>query len=279
MGIIPEKYIEATTAIGDGENWFATGFFVGYNEGVDSKGNVRYSIYLVTNKHVVKEFDFIYVQYNVNSGTTMQKIDLINNGNKLYSEHSINDIDIVAVSINFLPAIQSGAVLSYYIIDDDTLSLQNMKNTGVCEGSFIYSIGFPVGISSELASNAVKAPVCRMGCISKIEHLYHNKLDYVYLIDCSVYPGNSGGPIINRSEFISIGNTPVNNDSKLIGIVSGYLPYEDVLISRQTGKNMMITKENSGLAVVFPVDRIKEVVLLERQRKTGLRPSQKMQLP
>ena len=279
MAIIPQKYIDAATLIGDGTNWYATGFFVGVDEGLDSQGNSHYTTYLVTNKHVVQGQKAICVQYNVNNGTLKQQIQLEANGNRLYSEHSVPGVDIVAIGIDFLPAIQNGAFFNIFVLDKDTLSLADMRKTGVCEGSFAYSIGFPIGISGALASNALKAPVCRMGCISKIEHLYHQTADHAYLIDCSVYPGNSGGPIINRPEFITLANTPVNHGSKLIGIVSGYLPYEDMLISRQTGKNMMITDENSGLATVFSVDRIKEAILLERERQTGLGPNQAMKLP
>ena len=48
--------------------------------------------------------------------------------------------------------------------------------------------------------------------------------------------------------------------SLLIGMVSSYIPYEEVAISEQTGKRRMVFQENSGLAVVVPIDVIQETV-------------------
>ena len=182
---------------------------------------------------------------------------------------------------DLIPAINAGAKYSFFDLQSEVLSLQNMKSTGVCEGSFIYSLGFPVGIESKLISpNTLKAPVCRMGCISKIEHLYQNiNNDVCYLIDAISYPGNSGGPIISRPEFISIAGTPVNNDARLIGILNASLYYYNELESKQTRETLMLTKDNSGLTIVFPTDRILETVEDERLRKYGLASNQKMQLP
>ncbi len=54
--------------------------------------------------------------------------------------------------------------------------------------------------------------------------------------------------------------------AKLLGVLSAYISYKDVLISQQTRETKMIQTENSGLTVVYPVDRIKEVVLLDWNR-------------
>lgn len=290
MAIIPEKFIESTTVIGvpiingtkQSIKFIATGFFVGRYEGQNSKQEDVYSIYLITNKHVIKNLSSITVEYNSMSGNTIiQSIPLFNNNAPLFTGHSNPDVDIVAINFDLIPAINAGAKYSFFDLQSEVLSLQNMKSTGVCEGSFIYSVGFPVGIESELISpNTLKAPVCRMGCISKIEHLYQNiNNDVCYLIDAISYPGNSGGPIISRPEFISIAGTPVNNDARLIGILNASLYYYDELESKQTRETLMLTKDNSGLTIVFPTDRILETVEDERLRKYGLAPNQKMQLP
>ena len=54
--------------------------------------------------------------------------------------------------------------------------------------------------------------------------------------------------------------------AKLVGVLSAYIPYRDILISQQTGETKMVQTENSGLTIVYPVDRIKEVVLLDWSR-------------
>ena len=71
---------------------------------------------------------------------------------------------------------------------------------------------------------------------------------------------------MNRPEHMSIDGTPHNESANLIGILSAYIPYRETLYSRQTGRDRMIQEENSGLTIVHPVDRIKEVVELEWAR-------------
>ena len=46
--------------------------------------------------------------------------------------------------------------------------------------------------------------------------------------------------------------------SLLLGIVSSYIPYADVAVSRQTGRPRITFEENSGLAKVVPIDMAKE---------------------
>lgn len=83
------------------------------------------------------------------------------------------------------------------------------------------------------------------------------------MVDAQTFPGSSGGPIISRPEHISISGTPNNDRANLIGI---FIPYRETLYSRQTGRDRMIQEENSGLTIVHPVDRIKEVVEIEWSR-------------
>ena len=72
--------------------------------------------------------------------------------------------------------------------------------------------------------------------------------------------------MFNRPEIVSIEGTPKNKSCKLIGILSAYVPYQEPLYSKQTGRVRMIQEENSGLTIVHPVDRIKEVVETEWER-------------
>ena len=73
-------------------------------------------------------------------------------------------------------------------------------------------------------------------------------------------PGTSGGPVINKPEIISITGTKSANQSNLIGIVKSYIPYQDIAVSKQTGRPRVIFEENSGLATVHPVDYIDEII-------------------
>lgn len=281
MAILPQNYMEATVVLGittfpNQVTWFATGFIVGRYEGLDENKQKKYTTYLITNKHVVKNCNALHLQFNSATGTSLSTTTLKKGKQLLFSEHPDPEIDIIANRINVNGAIENGAIVSFFQLDDQSLNKISMKNSGVTEGALVYALGFPVSLDDGLVDSISKAPVCRLGCISRIEHLYHNNNAKFFIIDATTYPGNSGGPVINRPEFISIADTPTNNSANLIGIVSAYIPYREQLMSTQTKKVRMINEENSGLTVVYPVDFIAEVVEIERTRSTGLQPNQKM---
>ena len=162
--------------------------------------------------------------------------------------------------------IKDKSIWSSFDLEDHALTLSQMKSTGVEEGSFVYALGFPMNLV-----DAIKAPICRLGCVSRVMDAFIRQKGHpTFLVDATVFPGNSGGPIINRPEEISITDTPSNSSANLIGILSEYIPYQETLYSRQTGRARMIQEENSGLTVVHPVDRIKEVVELEWKRCGGI---------
>ena len=52
----------------------------------------------------------------------------------------------------------------------------------------------------------------------------------------------------------------------MIGIVFGYLPYKEQLINAQTQEIVEVRSENSGIAVVHPVEFIKDVIEKEMKR-------------
>ena len=81
-----------------------------------------------------------------------------------------------------------------------------------------------------------------------------------FLIDGSVFPGNSGGPVVTRPMASGIAGTKIPDRAWLIGIVASYVPYEDVAISQQTGQPRIVFSENSGLTNVFPVDSIEAAI-------------------
>ena len=134
---------------------------------------------------------------------------------------------------------------------------------GVSEGDGVFLLGFPMG----LIGNTRNMVVVRQGAIARIrDFLEGGSRDF--LIDCTVFPGNSGGPVVGRPEFTSIKGTKAVDGAYLLGIVAAYIPYEDVAISAQTKQPRIIFQENSGLARVFPVDHINDVVI---KAKTGAR--------
>ena len=257
MAIIPNFYKDAVVALGvDGtdskRHWIGTGFMVGR---LEEGSKDQYTIYIITNKHVVEHFDLVFVRFNnaESVGVKDLRMQLVEKDQKLYSEHPNKDSDIVAIQIRPGVLIANHLKLSFFKLEQHALSLSDMQKTGVEEGSLVYALGFPI-----------KAPICRLGCISRIADAFVEPENAnTFLVDAQVFPGNSGGPVLNRPEIVSIDGTSSNSSCNLVGILSAYVPYQELLYSKQTNKVRMIQEENSGLTIVHPVDRIKEVVEMD----------------
>ncbi len=271
MALLPPFYMDAVVAIGvllpnGNKHWIGTGFIVGRKE--DDNKDLS-TFYMITNKHVIEKQQEVLFRFNSLSENTPHdyQVPLYDNGIPGFTLHPDDKVDIVAIQLLPMTLIKDQSAWGAFDLEDNTLTLQEMQETGVEEGSLVYALGFPMNLVED-----IKTPICRLGCISRIKNAFIEKSNKTtFLVDAEVFPGNSGGPIINRPEIISLDGTPVNNRASLIGILSAYIPYKNILISQQTGEAQMVQTENSGLTVVYPVDRIKEVVELEYKRTLKFR--------
>ena len=272
MAIIPDFFLNAVVAIGvdqskDEKHWIGTGFIVGRKE---TDNPTLSTHYIVTNKHVIKNQKYVYVRFNSLGGSLVKdyRIDLYDeDGKQLFTPHPHEKTDVIALQILPQTLINDKSIWGSFDLEDHALTLDKMKTTGVQEGSLVYALGFPMDLV-----DPIKVPICRLGCISRVSDAFIlKKNNPVFLVDAQTFPGNSGGPIISRPEYISIDGTPNNTSANLIGILSAYIPYRETLYSGQTGNARMIQEENSGLTVVHPVERIQEVVELEWQRIEAVR--------
>jgi len=102
------------------------------------------------------------------------------------------------------------------------VSLDNVNQQPSAEGAEIYSVGYPdaTAVLGQLplhpatahwASSAVSVPVHAFGRVAMLR----DDLPF-FLADISIYPGNSGGPVVE--------------ESKLVGIVSGQAAVDNVRI-------------------------------------------------
>ena len=123
-------------------------------------------------------------------------------------------------------------------------TIEEMKNKSISECDIIYVIGFPMGMDSINK----KSPIVRTGCIARINDLYNQESNQ-FLLDTFVFPGNSGSPIILKTEFQSY-------RAPLIGIVDGYEIYKETLVTENEADFRSVTVQNAGLAKVYPVDCI-----------------------
>ena len=262
MAIIPKIYNDAVVAIGCRESgelkWLATGFVV-----ARKNENGGYNTFVVTNRHVLdddcKELIF---RFNIHGKIKAKDYPIItkkDNDEKLFSVHSDPNVDVACMMLNAKILANDLGGISAFALDTMSLNYNEMIDNEIIEGALVYTLGFPSGI---VGLNS-KMPLCRLGCISRITEKYGNE---GYLLDIQNFPGSSGSPVINKLENNFLEGTKCYNSTKLIGIISAYLPYKDYLYSQQTGELVQITQENSGIAKVYTVDAIKATVELEVER-------------
>lgn len=263
MALIPPFFLDCVVAIGidagEGERqWIASGFLYGhFLFKVDEETN-RYHTYLVTNRHVLEGQKVVYLRFNPREAVPACEYTLQFEGVEnpaVYVPHSDPGIDLAVVQINVNTLDKDGIQFSYFMSDRHVADRKSLEELGFTEGDFGYILGFPMGLVGAERSFVI----VRQGAIARIRD-YLAGASKELLMDCMIFPGNSGGPVVTKPEAMSIQGTKSQSAAYLIGVVAGYIPYRDVAISQQTKKPRVVFEDNSGLASIVPVQYLIELI-------------------
>ena len=104
-------------------------------------------------------------------------------GHELWTHHPSRDV--AAISIKAPPEFAKAALPQGYLAADDTFAQYQ-----VGAGDEMMALGFPRGLSA----NAAGFPILRSGRVASYP-LAPAKVFPTFLLDFSVFPGNSGGPV------------------------------------------------------------------------------------
>jgi len=269
MALLPPFFLDAVVAIGAGQDptqrrWVGTGFLYGKVDKKSDPENKGYWVFLVTNRHVLADLTEIWVKCNPLSGTGSQDLAITlrsSNGKDTWISHPDSGVDLAATSIDVDYLRAHNLRLNFFRNDDHSWTIDQMKDAGVSEGDGVFVLGYPMGLVNDVWQTAV----CRTGCIARIQDVL-NTGGGDFLIDASIFPGNSGGPVVIQPESTAIVGTQGIDKANLIGVIQSYLPYQDLAVSAQTGQPRIIFDENSGLAPVIPVDRLNELMTASLRR-------------
>jgi S1-C subfamily serine protease len=266
MALIPPFFLDCVVGIGTrGESgvsqYAATRFLLGQflSTDVEAKQN-RYALFLVTNRHVLDGKQSIVLRFNALEGAPAKEFDVElskSDGTAHWHPHPDPEVDVAVVGVNpdFMKA--EGLHFHFFASDKVALTKAEARAKGVSEGDGVFVLGFPMGDVGPDRNYVI----VRQGVIARVRD-YLDDRSKVILIDATVFPGNSGGPVVSRPEALSIEGTQAVSSSYLVGIVSAYVPYQDVAFSLQTKRPRVIFEENTGLAQVVPYDLIAETVAL-----------------
>jgi S1-C subfamily serine protease len=269
MALLPPFFLDAVVALGVGDDpskrhWVGTGFLYGALDQKSDPKNKAYYVFLVTNKHVLGDQPKVWIKFNTVSGSGSQDFDIplkARNGRELWIRHPDDNVDLGAIFINANVLRSKNMRFNYFRDDDHSYTIAQLQSEGVTEGDGVYVLGYPMG----LVDSGWQAAICRLGCIARIQDVLNAGTGY-FLVDASIFPGNSGGPVILQPESTAITGTKSIKQANLIGVVQSYLPYQDVAVSMQTKRPRVTFDENSGLAPVIPVDRVNELMVASIKR-------------
>lgn len=262
--MLPRSYLDTTVAIenaysdGDATRFrtIGTGFFIGldYGDRLPS-GADTYRLLMVTNRHVIAGKDDVVIRVNRHGGTVRHlRLPLTGAEGRTWAAHPDERVDIAVVLTNARVLADEGLDFNYFRQPDIAFS-STMKELAVGPGQELFILGFPMGLTG-VDRNYV---IARAGMIARFddELLASSR---TFLIDATMFPGNSGGPVIIKPTSDRLeGSSPVDR-AYLVGVVRSYLPYEEVAYSLQTEPPTarVVFIENSGLADVIPMDCVRE---------------------
>jgi hypothetical protein len=269
MALLPNSYLDAVLSIGteekDNFKTLATGFLAGFLTGEKNEQGNLYKVFLVTNRHVFEASKKVLLRFNLTSeGCKIYNLVLEDENGKKWLNHPNPKVDIAVVYVNFNQLIEDKIKCNF--IDEESMAFSDtIQSIGISQGDSVFVLGFPMGISGK-EKNYV---IVRGGVISRFDpEIIKN--DFQFLIDATVFPGNSGGPVIIRPELASLKGTKAVDKAYLIGVVRSYIPYTERAISEQTGETRIVFIENSGISGVVPMDFVKETVSpLMSKKETG----------
>jgi hypothetical protein len=268
MPLLPPQYLDAVVAIGTGKSsarsWIGTGFFYGVPTGkADSKGNNFYTIFLITNRHVLAGIRQACIRLNSQADNSSKEynIDLLaKNGKPIWVAHPDDDVDIVALWINAGFLDTDSRRYSFFAEDTAVIDSSMLTASPISEGDGVFILGYPMGMVGDR-----HYVICRSGSIGRIRHVKEGSGKEI-LLDGLVFPGNSGGPVITKPELVAIQGQEPFKSAHLLGIVTSYIPYQDIAISNQTKRPRIIFEENSGLSAIHPAQLIIETVAEAHKR-------------
>ena len=146
-------------------------------------------------------------------------------GRELWTHHP--NRDVAAITIKAPPAFAKAALPEAYLATDDSFEKYQVN-----AGDEMMALGFPRGLSA----NAAGFPILRSGRVASYP-LAPAKIFPTFLLDFSVFPGNSGGPVfvshpIKDAGVTKVSDAPDGPDSG-VGFIAGLLTQQVELNSER----------------------------------------------
>ena len=224
--------------------YFGTGFLIA----------IENMFHLVTAKHVIENFwasggkdEEIFIFLNNEEGKLhtqpLAEIKSVTGAKWIFSKTA--DVAVIPFPLSVGSGLDAKVLSERMFLDSSQLlELQDL-----------FFISFQPGIEGRDSLT----PVIRRGMVSVVNS------DGSFYMDAFAFPGNSGSPVFIRpsagnlftQEGVSLGADP--RSCRFVGVIGAYLPYREVAISTQTKRPRVIFEENTGLALVWQAEVLREL--------------------
>lgn len=207
--------VQLEQPLGDGTRTVGTGFLIATPAADGPSRTV-----LVTANHVLQKMPgaTTRIGYRISNvdgswSYSPQPLDIRDkDGKELWTHHP--DRDVAALVIKAPPEFAKAALPVDYLAGDETFQ-QYKVNTG----DEMMALGFPRGLSA----NSAGFPILRSGRVASFP-LAPANIYPTFLMDFSVFPGNSGGPVfLSRENSQPSAITQVSDTRAHQGFIAGLL--------------------------------------------------------
>jgi hypothetical protein len=183
--------VQLEQPLGNGTRTVGTGFLI-----ADTAPDGRPRTVLVTANHVFRMMpgQVARIGYRVENADgswsySPQPLNIRDaGGHELWTHHPARDV--AAIVISAPPEFAKAAIPKDYLASDDTFTHYRVE-----AGDELMALGFPRG----LAANQAGFPILRSGRIASYP-VAPAKIFPTFLLDFSVFPGNSGGPVFMHND-------------------------------------------------------------------------------
>lgn len=185
---VMESTVKIEQSLGSGGRTIGTGFLV---SDVDAQGRPR--VTLITARHVLDDMPLVSTRIGLrirdpNSNWVYSPVDLAirdPQGRPLWTAHPERDIAAIVV-------VAPRSLTDTAVSIDRLAGAPDAGPAALAPGDEMMSPGFPRGLSSDTAG----FPILRVGRVASYPGDANGPP--TFLVDFSVYPGNSGSPVFTR---------------------------------------------------------------------------------
>lgn len=211
-------------------------------------------LWIVTCRHCVRDIPVVAVRVDTNDGTRVYTIRA-----SKWTMHRDEDVavapfgldsDVEPVADEIADDAFRALVISV-VGSDNTAARAQIKGIGFWESTPVSMIRFPAGMNEGGRKNS---PVARAGTIAQLQgdgDPGHRN----FLVDGSVFAGNSGGPIVVRKGTMNSENRALSH-TVLIGMVSKAVQVETL----RHDESLSGVMENADLVNAVTVDSINDTI-------------------